>query len=105
MSCGFMILISGHKRFGYPLCTPMYHQVSSGNWGKLKDIEERVEETKRLQAIIEKITASKTNIKKSRLKECFTKKEDWFMTAKEALDNGVIDGIIKEYEDISGEDS
>ena len=52
MSCGFMMLISGHKRFAYPLSTPLYHQVSSVAWGKLKDMEEDVEETKRLQKMI-----------------------------------------------------
>ena len=40
MSCGFMILISGHKRFGYKLSTPLYHQVSTGFRGKVQDMEE-----------------------------------------------------------------
>ncbi len=35
MSCGFMILISGHQRFGYEYSTPLYHQVSTGFWGKV----------------------------------------------------------------------
>ena len=40
MSCGFMILISGHKRFGYDMSTPLYHQVSTGFRGKVQDMEE-----------------------------------------------------------------
>ena len=40
MSCGFMILISGHRRFGYSLSTPLYHQVSACVRVKAKDIEE-----------------------------------------------------------------
>lgn len=94
MSCGFMMLISGHKRFAHSLSTPLYHQVSSAGWGKLKDLEEDIEETKRLQKMIEKITLEKTKISKERLKEVFDCKIDWFMGAEEALNLGVVDKII-----------
>lgn len=94
MSCGFMMLISGHKRFAHKLSTPLYHQVSSMGWGKLKDLEEDIEETKRLQKMIEKITLDKTKITKDRLKEVFTCKIDWFMSAEEALKLGVVDEIL-----------
>ena len=94
MSCGFMILISGHKRFGYKLSTPLYHQVSTGFRGKVQDMEESLEETKRLQKMIEKITLAQTEIPKKRLKEVLKNKVDWYMTAKEALELGVIDEII-----------
>lgn len=94
MSCGFMILISGHKRFAYKYSTPLYHQASSGAWGKLKELEEDIEETRRLQNIIEKITLEKTKISKKTLKEIFEKKKDWFMTSEEARRLGVVDAII-----------
>jgi ATP-dependent Clp protease protease subunit len=94
MSCGFMILISGHKRFGYKLSTPLYHQVSTGFRGKVQDMEESLEETKRLQKVIEKITLARTEIPKKKLKEVLKNKIDWYMTAKEALELGVIDEII-----------
>jgi ATP-dependent Clp protease protease subunit len=94
MSCGFMILISGHKRFGYSLSTPLYHQVSSGFWGKVQDMEESLEQTKKLQAKIEQITLDRTQITKKKLKEVLKNKVDWYMTADEALLLGVIDGII-----------
>jgi len=95
MSCGFMILISGHKRFAHKLSTPLYHQVSSAAWGKLKDMEEDIEETKRLQSILEKITLEKTTISSKRLKEVYEKKQDWYMSAEEALSLGVVDEILK----------
>jgi len=95
MSCGFMMLISGHKRFAHKLSTPLYHQVSSAAWGKLKDMEEDVEETKRLQVMLEEITLRKTNISQKRLTEVFEKKFDWFMSAEEAKKLGVVDEIIK----------
>jgi len=94
MSCGFMMLISGHKRFAHRLSTPLYHQVSSGAWGKLKDMEEDVQETKRLQKLLEQETLAKTNIGAKKLKEVYEKKVDWFMSADEALKLGVVDEIL-----------
>ena len=47
MSAGFIILISGHKRFCYEKSTLMYHQGSTFILGTFKEIEECVEENKR----------------------------------------------------------
>jgi ATP-dependent Clp protease protease subunit len=63
MSCGFMMLICGHKRFAHRLSTPLYHQVSSGAFGTLKEMEEKIEESKRLQKQLESIVKEKTDIK------------------------------------------
>tara|TARA_B110000503_G_C7117049_1_gene400864 strand:+ start:351 stop:920 length:570 start_codon:yes stop_codon:yes gene_type:complete len=94
MSCGFMILISGHKRYAYKHATPMYHQVSSGFWGKTQDMEESYKETKRLQQKFENITLDLTKISKAKLKEILKTKQDWYMDPEEALLFGVIDEII-----------
>jgi ATP-dependent Clp protease protease subunit len=94
MSCGFMILISGHKRFAYKLSTPLYHQVSTTKSGTLKEIEEEMIETKRLQETIEEITLERTKITKKKLKEIYDGKIDWFMSAKEAVELGVVDEIL-----------
>jgi ATP-dependent protease ClpP protease subunit len=89
-----MILISGHKRFAYTNATPMYHQVSSGAHGKLKEMQEDMIEAERLQKMIESMTLKKTNITKKQLEKVYKAKEDWFMTAEEALKHGVIDEIL-----------
>jgi ATP-dependent Clp protease protease subunit len=94
MSCGFIILIHGHKRFAYEHSTPLYHQVSSGVWGTVKDMEEKVVESKRLLSKIEEMTLSRTNITKKKLKEIYEKKLDWFMTAEEAKKLNVVDEVI-----------
>lgn len=41
MSCGFMLLINGHKRFCYENGTPLYHQISSSFNGKTEDMEQK----------------------------------------------------------------
>jgi ATP-dependent Clp protease protease subunit len=94
MSCGFMMLIYGHKRFGYELSTPLYHQVSGGIWGKVEDMEQNYVEAKRLQDKFEELTIRKTKITKQKLEKIRKEKIDWYMTAEEALKLGVIDEII-----------
>jgi ATP-dependent protease ClpP protease subunit len=94
MSCGFLISISGHKRFGYPRSTYLYHQVSSGAIGKVKEMEEEIIEAKRLQALIEDVTLSSTKITTKKLERIYKTKKDWFMDSTEALKLGVIDEIL-----------
>lgn len=94
MSCGFIILIHGHKRFCYEHGTPLYHQVSGSSDGKVEDIEQYLIEAKRLQNKIEEMTIRKTKITKQQLDENRAKKIDWYVTAKEAKDLKVVDEII-----------
>ena len=96
MSCGFTLLIAGHKRFAYKHATLMYHQVSNGFWGTLKDMQASEKETKRIQEWWEGYVLSRTNISKSKLKKIFNKKQDLYVTASKALSLGVIDEVIKE---------
>lgn len=94
MSCGFMIAIHGAHRSIHKHGTMMYHQVSSGTWGKLKEMEESVIEAKRLQKKIEEMTLDCTKISKEKLEKVYKKKEDWFLTAKDAVKWGCVDEII-----------
>lgn len=94
MSAGFMIAISGHKRYGYKNSTYMYHQASSGVMGTVKDIEDGLTEVKRLQKLLEEITTDKTDIPKKKLKDIFESKNDWYITSDEALTMNIIDEII-----------
>jgi ATP-dependent protease ClpP protease subunit len=57
-------------------------------------MEEKIEESKRLQEQLESIVKEKTNISKKKLKEIFDTKKDWYMTSEEALSLGVIDEIL-----------
>jgi len=94
MSCGFLISIAGHERFGFPGSTFLYHSVSSGSFGTTKQMEEDIIETKRLQKIIEKHTLKNTSITKDELRDIYEKKIDWFIDSKQAKKLGVIDEII-----------
>ena len=94
MSCGFLIAISGHKRFGYPRSTYLYHQVAGGAFGKVKDIEEELIEILRLQQSIEEITLESTAITKKMLEKAYRGKKDWYLNSDQAIKLRVIDEII-----------
>ena len=94
MSCGFIIAISGHKRLCYADSTYMYHQVSTGAIGTLRDLESEFIEAARLQHKIEEITLRHTKFTEQRLEEIYNMREDFFMGAEEALDYGCVDEVI-----------
>ena len=94
MSCAFLVALSGHKRFAYKNSTFMYHQISTGEWGTAKNLEEDLIETKRLQKIIESIILSKTKISKKQLSDNYNSKNDWYINAEEALKSNIIDQIL-----------
>jgi len=94
MSAGFVILVCGHKRFAHAFSTPLYHQASGGVWGKVKDMDEKVIESKRLQKMMEDIVVKRTKIPRTKLAEIYTTKTDWYMSSKEAKKLGVVDVII-----------
>lgn len=94
MSTGFIILISGHKRFAHELSTPLYHQASGGVWGTVKEIQDKYIESKRIQKMMEDIVVRRTKITRAKLQEIYDTQKDWYMTAKEAKRLGVVDQII-----------
>ena len=94
MSCAFLVALSGHKRFAYKNSTFMYHQISTGEWGTAKNLEEDLIETKRLQKIIENRVLSKTKITKKQLSDNYNSKNDWYLGAEEALKYHIIDQIL-----------
>lgn len=94
MSMGFVIAVSGTKRFAYPHTTYMFHSVSSVAWGKFTELEESVEESRRLQQKIDTLTTTKTKISQERLDEVHTTKYDWYFDALDALELNCVDEII-----------
>ena len=83
-----------HKRFAHKHSTPLYHQVSGGTIGTVKEMKESVEQSSKLQDKLEKLTLENTNISKKQLKKVYKRKLDWYLESDEALELGVVDEII-----------
>ena len=94
MSMGIIILLSAKTRKAYRNTTFMIHEGSSGFIGKVADMEESVEESKRLREVIFDIIERETKIPKAKLDEVRKSRMDWFLTAEEALEYGLITEII-----------
>lgn len=91
MSCGSLLLAAGDERYVGKYATVMIHQVSTGAFGKMSDVEISVEEAKRLQTILFKILDSTTKDAKpyweKRVQD--NKYGDLYLTADECLDAGL----------------
>lgn len=94
-SMGAMLLACGAKgkRFVLPNARIMIHQPSSGTEGKITDQEIALKEGILLKKKLAEIFAERTG-KPLKQVERDMDRDNW-MSAKEALDYGIIDGVIE----------
>jgi ATP-dependent protease ClpP protease subunit len=88
-SAGTMISVCGKKRFMCKNAYMLIHELRSGMWGKMTEIDEEYANLKKLMNHIMKIYTEKTNFKKKDLKDIL--KKDLIWNLKECIDNGLID--------------
>ena len=94
MSMGIVLLLASKTRKAYRNTTFMIHEGSSGAIGKISDMEDSVDEAKRLNDIYFDIIESEAKIPKAKLDEIRKTRKDWYFTAEEALKYGLITEII-----------
>jgi len=96
MSAGTVIMLATdlEHRFAYQNTTFMYHTLSGGSWGKVKEQEENVEESKRLHKVMWGILKENTSIPDDKLDEIYKCKKDWYITAQQAKKFKIISEII-----------
>lgn len=94
-SGGFFTFIAGHRRFAYDHASFLYHEgatATGADAGKFRNYAEFYQ--KELEQLKE-VTLKHTKITPEEYKEHI--KDDWWMTADEALKYGVCDEIAKEF--------
>lgn len=94
MSMGIVIALAAKVRKAHRNTTFMIHQANGQTFGTIKDMEESVDEKRRVNDMIFRIIKEKTNISEEKLTEVMNFKRDWFITAEEALSLGIITEII-----------
>lgn len=72
----------------------MIHSISTWNAGKLQDVEDDLKETNRLADMTKNIYTERTSITLKKLKEIDKLKQDWYISADEALEVGLVSEII-----------
>lgn len=92
-SMGAFLLSSGNKRYALPNCEIMIHEPLGGASGQASDIKIVSDQILKLKQRINKILSKNTKKSLSKIEKDTLK--DNYMTAKEALEYGIIDEIIK----------
>ncbi len=92
-SMGAVILSAGAERAALPHARIMIHQVSSGFQGKASEIEASARETLRRNKTAMSFLAEKCGKTYEQITE--DAKVDFWLTASEAVDYGIIDKIVE----------
>lgn len=102
-SMGAVLLTAGTKgkRYALPNSDIMIHQVSGGAQGTASDVERTVEYMFRLKKRLIKIMAHHTGKSEDRIKE--DSDRDYWITAEEAKEYGLVDEVVKSRKDIPAE--
>ncbi len=90
-SAGTLMSVVGDRRYITPSSYMLIHQLSSGCWGKMAEIEDEMENLKALMKQIRKIYKKHTKIPKDELKEIL--KHDLWFNAKKSMEVGLVDEI------------
>ena len=95
MSMGAILLAGGAagKRMALPNSKILIHQVSSGFQGQATDIEIKAREVINIKRRLEEITAEHTGQELEKVSHDMER--DYFMTAAEAKEYGIIDQVIE----------
>jgi len=93
-SMGAFLLASGEpgKRYALPHSRIMIHQPLGGAQGQATDIEIQTKEILRIKKLLNQILADRTKQKLAKIEKDTDR--DFFMSAAEAVDYGLIDEVI-----------
>ena len=94
MSMGALLLAGGAKgkRFALPNARVLIHQVAGGYEGQATDIEIHAKEVLNLRRRLDEIIADHTGQEIDKVRQ--DTERDYFMSAAEAKDYGIIDDVI-----------
>jgi ATP-dependent Clp protease protease subunit len=97
-SMGALLLAAGKKgkRYSLPHARVMIHQPMGGSYGQASDIEIQTNEILRLKQILNGILAEHTGQTIEKIAE--DSDRDFFMSAAEAVEYGIVDRVIEKKE-------
>ena len=102
-SMGAVLLAAGTKgkRYALPNSDIMIHQVSGGAQGTASDVERTVEYMYKLKKRLIKILSESTGKSEEQVKN--DSDRDYYMTATEARDYGLVDQVVTSRKDVKDE--
>ena len=98
MSNGLSLLLAGHKRFALRHSTGMYHSGFAGLQGTKEQVDAATKYIAMQDKMYEKWLMERCNIDQKLFNR--KKKMDWYLTADEMLEYGMIDKIIDDLDEV-----
>lgn len=98
MSAGLLILLAGHKRYGFKHSQAMIHSGSAGFSGTAEQIEQAQKSYKKQLEQMKQYIISRTKITENLFEENRTK--DWYLSDEEQVSYGVVNKIIESFDEI-----
>jgi ATP-dependent Clp protease protease subunit len=98
MSAGFMLFLSGHKRYAFKHSNLMVHEGSAAFSGTAEQIEQAQKNYKKQIDGMKEYILSRTNIPEKVFNKNKTK--DWYLTADELIKYSVADKLVSSFDDI-----
>ena len=92
-SAGFFIFISGHKRIAYPHASFLYHEGSATNGGTASQFRNFADFYDIQLTQLKQIVLDYTDIDEDEYNK--HKKDDWWITAEDAINYGIADEIAE----------
>lgn len=92
MSAGFLIFLSGKKRYTFPHTSMLVHSGSAAFQGTAEQIEEAQRNYKKQIGQMKSYILANTNIDEKTFNK--NKSKDWYLSSDELIKFGIIDEII-----------
>ncbi len=90
-SAATIMSVVGKKRYIRPNSYMLIHELRSGCWGRMSEMEDEMENNKKLMKRIKKIYKTHTTIPHEEMKEIL--KHDMWWDADKCLEMGLVDGL------------
>lgn len=97
-SAACVLLIAGHKRFAMPHSHALWHSGSGGLSGTMEQLQSATKHFDTMDTQLQDLFLSKTKIDLKTYKK--QKDKDWYFTADQMLDGGLVDVIVSSVNEI-----
>jgi ATP-dependent Clp protease, protease subunit len=94
-SMALAIFVAGDVRLAHRYCRFMYHSISYGMVGHITEHEAMREEVDLLQRMYNSLMLERTKFTRGQLEKIRKDKQDFYFSAKQAIELGVADKIIQ----------
>lgn len=98
MSAGFLIFISGNKRYAFPHSQLLIHSGFASLGGTAEQVEEAQKNYKRQQECMKRYILDNTAIDEKLFQK--NSKKDWYLSGDDLINYKIADGLISSFTEL-----